>query len=195
MTDIFKILAAAVSIYSLLCTVRIILTWIPGAAYSGAGRFLSNLCDPFLNMFSRIRWLRFGALDFSPILALAVLTMLSYLFQNIAAGGRISLGGILALVIQLAWSVMSSLLMFLALIVVIRLIVFFSGADRNSPLWAQVDSSLNPLIYSMSKFLTGGKPVSFKNALILALIVVLIMRFGGSIVVGGLITMCRQIPL
>ncbi len=195
MVYLFRTLAGAISIYSLLCTVRIILTWIPGAAYSGFGRFLSSVCDPFLNMFSRIRWLRFGALDFSPILALAVLTMSSYLMQNLAAGGRISLAAILALVIQMAWSIVASLLLFLIIILVIRLIVHISGSDRNSLLWDQIDTSLNPLIHSITRLFSSGRPVAYKNALIISIVVTLILRFGGAIVVGGLIRMCSIIPI
>ena len=33
----------------IICFVRIMLSWFPGAQYSPVGRFLSSLCDPYLN--------------------------------------------------------------------------------------------------------------------------------------------------
>ena len=74
---IFSSLATVVSIYSSLCLVRIFLTWIPQANYSKFGQFMSAICDPYLNIFSRVRFLRIGMIDFSPILAFALLSALA----------------------------------------------------------------------------------------------------------------------
>lgn len=194
MTVVFQILTAALSIYSLLCVIRIFLTWIPGLSYSPFGRFLSSICDPFLNLFSGIRWLRFGAIDFSPIVALAVLSMASFVLENLSHGGQISFALILALIIQTAWSIFTAILLFLIIIVVIRLVVAWTGSDRNSSLWYQIDSSLSPFVYSITKLFSGGKPVAYKNALVLALVVLIVLRFGGGIAVGGLVNLCRLIP-
>ena len=193
MIYLFRTLAGAVSIYSLLCVVRIILTWIPGASYTGPGRFLSALCDPFLNAF-RFGWLRFGAIDFSPLFALAVLTAATILFQNLGNGAKITLAAILAMTITIAWSIISSILTFLLIILVVRLIVFLTGADRSSSLWSQIDASLNPLVYSITRFFSGSRPIAYKNALILAIVLTLIIRFGGVFAIGGLVAICSMIP-
>ncbi len=193
MLYVFRILAAAFSIYSLMCAARIVLTWIPGAAESGAGRFLCALCDPFLNLF-RAGWLRFGAFDFSPLLALSVLTMASYVMQNLSAGARLSFASLLALVIQMAWSVVGSIIVFLIIVLAVRLIVFLTGADRSSSVWPQIDVHLNPFVYSITKFFSGGRPIAYKNALILAIVVVLLLRVGCEIVMRGLLRLCALIP-
>ncbi len=194
MIFVFRILTAALSIYSLLCVIRIFLTWIPGLSYSPFGRFLSSICDPFLNLFSGIRWLRFGAIDFSPIVALAVLSMASFVLENLSHGGQISFALILALIIQTAWSIFTAILLFLIIIVAIRLIVVWTGGDRKSSIWYQIDSSLSPFVYSITKLFSGGKPVAYKNALTLALIVLIVLRFGGGIAINGLLKLCRLIP-
>ncbi|MBR5097189.1 MAG: YggT family protein, partial [Treponema sp.] len=186
-------LAGAISIYSLLCVVRIILTWIPGGSYTGVGRFLSAICDPFLNAF-RFGWLSFGAIDFSPLFALAVLTGLTILFQNLGDGARITLAAILVLVVEIAWSIIRSILTFLLIILVVRLIVFLTGADRSSSLWSQIDASLNPLVYSITRFFSGSRPIAYKNALILAIVLTLILRVGGVFAIGGLVAICKMIP-
>ena len=193
MTYAFLIVAAAISIYALLCVVRIILTWIPGGSYTGFGRFLSALCDPYLNLFRR-GWLRLGTIDFSPLVALAVLTLASILFQTLGDGTRVTLAAILILVIEIVWKVVASILLFLIVVLVIRLIVFLSRADRNSPLWAQIDASLNPLVYTITKFFTGNRLVAYKNALIFAIILLLVLRIGGVFAVGALLRICALIP-
>ncbi len=193
MTHAFLIVAAAISIYALLCTVRTILTWIPGASFTGFGRFLSAICDPYLNLFRR-GWLRLGAIDFSPLCALAVLTLASILFQTLGDGMRVTLAAILILVLEIVWKVLASILLFLIVVLVIRLVVFLSGADRNSSLWAQIDSSLNPLVYSITKFFTGNRPIAYKNALIFAIILLLIFRIAGIFIIRALLGICAMIP-
>ena len=190
----FKILAGAFTIYSLMCAARIVLTWIPGASVSAAGRFLAAACDPFLNFF-RVGWLRFGALDFSPLLALAILSTAAYVMQTLALGGRITAGVILALLIQVAWQVVGTILIFLAAVLGVRLVVFLTGADRGSTLWAQIDVSLNPLVYSITRFFSGGRPVAYKSALILSLVLTVLLRFVvGPILIGCLVRLCALIP-
>ena len=193
MTHVFLILAAAISIYALLCTVRIILTWIPGASYTGFGRFLSKFCDPYLKFFDR-GWLRLGPIDFSPLFALAVLTLASILFQTLAGGMRVTLAAILILVIEIVWKVFASILLFLIVVLAIRLVVFLSGADRNSSLWAQIDASLNPLVYSITRFFTGNRLVAYKNAMVFAIILLLVLRIGGVFAVNALLRICAMIP-
>ena len=61
-SSILSILAAAVSIYALLCFVRIILTWMPSLAYSRGARLLASVCDPFIDRFRHKKWLTLGSL-------------------------------------------------------------------------------------------------------------------------------------
>lgn len=193
MIYLFRVLAGFISIYSLMCVARIVLTWIPGACETGIGRFLVSVCDPYLRFFG-MPWLRFGVLDLSPLLALSVLSMAAFIFQNLGAGARITFSVILILVIKISWSIFSSILLFLILILAIRFVVFLSGADRSSSLWAQIDTSLNPLVYSMTRFFSGGRPVAYKNALILSIILTLLLRIGGHFIVAGIARVCAFIP-
>lgn len=189
----FRTLAGAISIYSLLCIVRIILTWIPGAVYTGPGRILCNICDPYLNFFRRA-WLRLGAIDFSPLFALAILTLAMMIFQFLGNGMKVTFAAILALVITLVWKALASILLFMIVILVIRLVVYLSGTDRNSSLWAQIDATLNPLVYLVTKFFRGNRPVAYKNALIFAIVQFLILRVGGIFIIRALLEICARIP-
>ena len=74
---ILGILSAAVTIYTMLCFLNIIISWFPGAKFTSIGRAISALTDPYMNFFSRSGWLTFGNIDFSPILSIGILSVIS----------------------------------------------------------------------------------------------------------------------
>lgn len=194
MLYLFSTLIILIYIYNLLCIIRVALTWIPGLSYSPFVRFLSAICDPFLNLFSRIRWLRFGAIDFSPLLAIAVLSMIASFCGTLAVGLPFSLATILAQIIRLVWTIISDIILFFMIIVAARLVVTLVGGDKNSSLWNQIDSSLSPLVYTITKPFSGGRPVAYRNALVFVLVLLIALNFGGRIAVSWLIDMCHRIP-
>ena len=130
MNVIFGIIATVLTIYSLLCFFRIILTWIPEMSYSKAAQFLAGICDPYMNIFRGIKWLRMGSFDFSPALGLCLLGAFSSLFKMLSNGGMISIGMIIAMGIQIISSIISSLLTFIIIVFAVRLLVIL--IDRKS---------------------------------------------------------------
>ena len=64
------------SIYNLVITARILLSWFPQAASIGALQPVYAITDPYLNLFRNIIPPLFG-LDFSPILAFLLLNVLT----------------------------------------------------------------------------------------------------------------------
>ena len=196
MSSIFSLLASVVSLYTLLCFIRIILTWIPNASYSSFGRFLSSLCDPYLNLFRGIRWLQFSMLDFSSMLALFVLFGLSALFNHRATEQSLRLGFLIAKILLLLWQLVSSIMTVVIILLAIRLFVLLTNRDsyQYGSLWSQVDASINPLIFKMSSAFSGGKPVSFKKALIISIITLIFISFAGSYVVSILANALHALP-
>jgi YggT family protein len=76
-------------VYLVLIFIRIILSWIPRIPYNrwlSAGlKFVSDVTDPYLNLFRRILppvRMGPGALDLSPIVATFVLIIVSSLVSN-----------------------------------------------------------------------------------------------------------------
>ena len=125
-STILGILSAIINIYTILCVISIILTWFPGAKFTAFGKFLSSICDPYLNLFSKSGKLRIGNIDFSPILAIGILSLLTTILSRITLTGRIFFGGILAAIVSLFWNLGSSLLGILTLIILIRWIVLLA---------------------------------------------------------------------
>ena len=201
MTGIFQILATAVNIYAFVCLIRIFLTWFPRANYSTAGRFLSSLCDPYLNLFRRIRFLNFRGLDFSPALALCVLYALSGILATLSRGQNITVGYLLAVVVSLIWSIISSVSKFFIVLLIIRLVaigIMRLMARKNryrsySPFWDQVDSVISPFSYKVSGIFTK-KFIPFTTSLIIATVFSILAVKLGDFVILMLCNLLLHLP-
>lgn len=192
---VFTIAAGIISIYTLLCFIRIMLTWFPSMTYNKFTLFLSRICDPYLNLFRRITFLRLGYVDFSPAVAVALLVAASSLLNNIAMQNRIAIGGILAAVVGTAWSIVSSILGLLAILVAIRLIVLLLSKNSTSSIWQTLDSTLNPMIYRISKvFVSQNKFVSQKTALIIAIAVLILCQIVGGLLISIITNLLLSLP-
>lgn len=153
---IFRILSGAVSLYVLACLVRILLTWIPNLNNSKLGRIMSDICDPYLNMFRNIRFLRIGPIDFSPILAIGILLLIPSILNQIVVFGTIKIGYILAAILTGAWSIFVSILTFFNIIVAIRFVVALLKKDYSSSIWQTLDQLIFPIQNKV-------QPLFFKN--------------------------------
>jgi len=194
--NIFSILASVVSIYTILCFVRVMLTWFPGAEYSKFGQVLSQMCDPYLNLFRRFRFLRFSSFDFTPAIALCVLMALQAFLQSLATGSGFRLSNILAMLVMLAGNILTSILSFLVLIFVVRLIAYLIVGDGNSSytIWTAVDRTISPLIFRIAGIFFKNQSISFVKALIVSIITTLVFSVLISYAVRTLGTLISMIP-
>ena len=191
---IFSLLAAAISLYTMLCFVRIILTWIPSLNYSKFGHFMATLCDPYMNYFRRFRFLRFGNLDFSPVLSLGLLVAVSNIFSNIARTGRLGVGYILASTVSMAWSIVASLIGFLLILLIIRLVALFLGKGGGS-FWYSLDGTLNPVVYKIAGIFRGRNTfMTQKTAYIITIVALFVVRFLGSILFSIIVRLLTGLP-
>lgn len=187
---IFRLLSSVIQVYSWLCFVRIVLTWIPGASYSAAGRYLAAICDPFLNVFRGIRWMQIGGLDFSPAVAIGLLYALRSVLNSILLTGRLYIGGIIATIIGMFYSIVSSLITFLLLLLAIRLIAILlqrRGSYTNS-FWAQMDYALEPLVDKLSSSFIRNpfQRPSYKTRILLAIAILAALHLTLCIVTVGI---------
>lgn len=193
---ILKILSAAIVIFTILCVVNIILSWVPGAKFTTFGRFISKICDPYLNFFSKNGRFVFGNVDFSPILSIGILSLVSSILSGINNTGRIFFGGILATIISMLWSICSSLLSLLFLLVLIRWIVLLANHGQTSfnSAWNQFDSLINKFSYKIAKTFVK-KTVSYQTTLLINWITFLVVLILGNILINGfLVNLCYRIP-
>lgn len=190
---IFSVLSAAVTIYTILCVIDIFLTWIPGAKFTRFGRFMDSICEPYLNLFSKISFLHVGNIDFSPIVAIGILSLLSSILGGITRTGRLYLGGILGTIIQMLWSICSTLLVLFFLLTLIRWIILTANKTSYSSSWQQLDYLLEKIAYKISKPFSKGN-LSYKQALLVSWIGMLVILIAGYIITGILTNLCGRIP-
>ncbi len=179
-SSIFTTLGFIVKIYSYLCIAYILLSWINPMG----GGFLDEICGPFLNWFRRFKFTQIGMLDFSPILALAVLSLLAQVFFQISATHTFSLFGILFAIIRIIWSFFAFILNFMIIILIIRLILDFSSTYRNGNFTAMLDRFLSPIFVKVHRLL-GGQFMSLRKQIVICLIFVILVRILLGALVGS----------
>lgn len=140
-----RFLATAISVYTLLIWVRIMLTWIqiPGTYFESSPllRFLASLVDPFLDMFRGIRWMRTRFIDFSPVMALMVLSIFQSIFTLFGVYGTITPQMVASLVVQALWNyILSPLCWFSMVLVGLELIMTYGRPGARSPFALVIDS-------------------------------------------------------
>lgn len=198
MNVIFGIIATVLTIYSLLCFFRIILTWIPEMSYSKAAQFLAGICDPYMNIFRGIKWLKMGSFDFSPALGLCLLGAFSSLFKMLSNGGMISIGMIIAMGIQIISSIISSLLTFIIIVFAVRLLVILMNRNNYNPssfMLNQLDSSISPLVYRIAKTFTAGRNLTYKTALIVSIVSLVAANIIFTFISNILINIVANLPV
>lgn len=190
-----KIVSSLVSLYMILCIVRIFFSWIPSLTDTKWGRLIAGLTDPYLNLFRGFSLFRTPAIDFSPIVALAVLSVLNNLFMTLSYAVRITLGFILSLLLDAAWSAISFLLGFFLVISLIRIIGFLARIAVLHPLWQILDGIINPLLFRINKIIYRGRAVQYLQGLITGFVAVLVVRALGGLLVRLLTSLLMSLPI
>ena len=183
-----------INAYLFLCFIRILLSWVPSAAYSSFGKVLSSICDPYLNWFRRFKFTRVGMVDFSPILSLGILSIAAQLITSLLMTGTISFWGLCASVIQLIWSFIGFILNLLIIFLIIRLVYDFFGSSSGSPFWYNLDRFLSPVIAKVTVFFSW-KPLQYRTRLILTIILILLLRIALGLFVGSLLFQFKVIKI
>ncbi len=81
MQTVVNVIVALINFYSILIVVYVLMSWIPrGAAriVEDIRSVLASVCEPYLGLFRRIIP-PLGMVDFSPIVAILVLELISWL--------------------------------------------------------------------------------------------------------------------
>ena len=181
MRPLMNFLSVIVSIYMMIIFVRIILTWFSWLGNSGFLDILARITDPYLNWFRRFSFLRVGFLDLSPIVALGVLSLVNRIFSTLAYYGTITIGIVLAMILQALWGAVSFFLGFLIVVLVLRLIAHFARQNLYNPFWRIVDTISRPVLFRINRILFRNRIVNFGTGIVLStagmVILYLILRF------------------
>lgn len=192
---ILNVLSGVISVYTTICFIYILMSWIPGLRYTGFGKFIASVVEPYMNIFSRWKFTHIGRVDFSPIISIGLLTLVSSILGRITVTGRLYFGAILATIIYTIWDIFASLIGIFTLLVFVRWIVLLvkkGRVDYNSG-WYQIDSAIQGFCYKISGALIK-KPISYTKSLGITWITFAIVDAAGSILVRFLVLLCNKIP-
>ncbi|GHV84622.1 hypothetical protein AGMMS50230_02300 [Spirochaetia bacterium] len=173
MAYIMQLLSGIISIYILLVFIRLLLTWFPGADFGRPYAFLCAISDPYLNWFRRFRIK--GPIDFSPLIALAVLSLIRGIFSAWGNMGRISIAAVLGMILAALWSIISWVLGFFVVILIIRMIAYLSNANIYSPFWRFVDFIAQPVLYRISRFFFPRRIVNYLFRIFFSIVILLLL--------------------
>lgn len=193
---ILSIISAVLYVYTLVCLASVIMTWLPGVKFTKVGKFVSKISDPYMNIFSRKGWFRLGYVDFSPIVSIGLLTLVSTILANIQKTGKIYIGGILSTIIGSIWGIAQSLIGLLFLFIFIRWIALLvsHGVTPYDSIWTKFDQALNGIVYKICGTFYK-KPINYQNALLVSWIVVLSIDIIGWIAISVLIMFIEKMPV
>lgn len=192
---IARVLSAIVSIYSILCFLRILVSWVPTFDLGRPGELLCAATDPFLDFFSRYIPLHTGDFDFSPILALAALSVLNNILTALAFSGTISLGYILGMLLSAAWSAVAFFISFLAVSALVRIIAYAARLNSMHPLWMVLDSMLNPVLFRINRLIYRNRIVNYLQSLVTGFAVLILLRVAGEEIVRLFVRLLDALPI
>ncbi len=189
-----RLMGAVVTIYMILCSVRIFLTWAPNLDQGRLSPILGSIVDPYLKYFSRFPGLRTGRFDFSPIVALSILSVANNLFATLAYTGRISVGIVLSFVINAAWSALSFLLSFVSAGILIRIIIFFTRWNSLHPISLILDAMLNPVLHRINAVIYRGRIIDYMQGLLTGFIVLVVLKAACGAFIGLIVRLAQALP-
>ena len=191
---IMTFISTLISIYMLIIFIRIVMSWFSGGYYGRAMDLLRAITDPYLNIFRGSKWTRIGHMDFSPVVAIIALSILSNLASRIALAGTISVGIVLAMVLQALASAISFFIVLFLILGAIRLVSTFLNVNTTGRFWMALDEILQPLAARITDRFTGGREITYRNALLIFGAVMILVLFLGNLGVDVLSDGLRRLP-
>ncbi len=195
MATLFSLISFVLLVYTILCCINVLLSWFPGAKFTKFGKAVCSITDPYMNFFSKKGLFRIGYFDFSPVISIGILVLLSSIIGGIVTTGRIFFGGILSTIISMIWSLASSLLGILFLLVLIRWIFLKVNKNQTSStsIWYSIDGFLQNLASKISSTF-NKKSISYDKQLLITWIVLLAFLLIGTLLFSQLAQLCLRIP-
>ena len=162
---VMRLVGTAISIYMVVILVRIVMTWFPGAVYGRVFDTLRRITDPYLDLFRGAKFLRVGYVDFSPLAAIIVLSVLNNVATTIGYTGAVTLGFVLATTLSAVASAVSFFLVLFLILTGVRIVGTFVTGDSFDRLWTTLDRLLEPMSFRLSRAIIRSQELSYRMAL------------------------------
>ena len=173
----------------------IVLGWFAPRSSGRAGEWLRIVTDPYLAFFGRIRSLKRGFFDFTPIAAVLTLVVALDLVNELIYYGRLTLGFFLASVVSAAWSGTRFLVLLFLIVGVLRTIPIVFRATAGSTIWRVVDLIVQPVVALVMRRFRLGRRSGYTQHLLLTIGLLFTAWILGELLVRQLIRLFLMLPL
>jgi len=180
--------------YLFLLSMRIVLSWFSGTSMGRPWELLKRATDPWLGLFYRLRFLRRGSVDFTPVVAVLTLVVILNLVNEVIRGGRLSVGLVASAVLLAAWSGLSFLLLLFLVVGVLRAIPLVFRALPGATLWKTLDLLFQPLVAWVTRFFRLEGRANWAQRLLLTLGLLLVAWLLGRIAILRLAALLARLP-
>jgi YggT family protein len=192
---VLTVINALLLVYLFLLSLRVILGWFSVAGYGKAWDLLCGITDPYLELFRRMRFLKRGIFDFTPVAAVLVLVVAMDIVSALLYSGRVTLGFFLASLLSAAWSGARFLILLFLVVGVLRLLpVFFRGLP-GSTMWKVADLILQPAVLLVTRLLKPGPRSSQIQYLLLTVGFLFVAWLLGELAVNQMVALLRELPI
>jgi YggT family protein len=191
--SIWRFLTGVIYVYMILLVLRILLSWIRGAVYGKPWELLVRVTDPYLSLFSRIRFLRQGTFDFTPIAAILTLVVALNVIQSIQRFGTITVGRFLGIVTGAVWSGFAFLLVLFLILAIVRAIVLAVRPGQESQITSAVGMMVEPVVSLVRR--NFARPMTDRQYLYLTIAFLFVVRLLGGYLIGFLIGFFYTLPI
>ncbi|MEM5948589.1 YggT family protein [Spirochaetia bacterium 38H-sp] len=191
---IMLFMSSLITVYMLAIVLRIFLSWFSMTRGYPDNNFISKITDPYINIFKRISFLRTSMMDFSPVAAILVLSVLNTIFVRLTEGQDVSFSLVLGIIVLSIWSVALFFVIFIIILIVIRIISVFFHVSSVHPVWYTIDNILSPMTYRLTRLIFKNRLIPYPAALallgtILTISAILANKLVEDFIVGKLIAL------
>ncbi|MCK5005773.1 MAG: YggT family protein [Spirochaetales bacterium] len=179
----------------ILLVLRILLSWIRGAVYGKPWELLVRVTDPYLSLFSRIRFLRQGMFDFTPIAAILTLVVALNVIQSIQRFGTITVGRFLGIVTGAVWSGLAFLLVLVLILAIVRAVVLAVRPGQETQITSAVGMMVEPVVSLVRRIVSARSPLTDRQYLYLTIAFLFIVRILGGYLIGLLVRFFYTLPI
>lgn len=190
-----SVLNAVLIAYLFLLTMRIVLGWFAPRALGRPWDILRAITDPFLGLFSRVRFLHGAMFDFSPVAAVLILVVALDLVNQLLYWGRITLGFFLASVLSAGWMGARFILLLFLILGIIRAIPYFVRTSSGAQVWRVVDMIVKPVVDFVTRLFRFGARSGFRQHLLFTLGVLFVVWVVGEILVRSIGDLFQKLPI
>ncbi len=193
--SIWRFLTGVIYVYMILLVLRILLSWIRGAVHGKPWELLVRVTDPYLSLFSRIRFLRQGLFDFTPIAAILTLVVALNVIQSIQRFGTITVGRFLGIVTGAVWSGLAFLLVLVLILAIVRAVVLAVRPGQETQITSAVGMMVEPVVSLVRRIVSARSPLTDRQYLYLTIAFLFIVRILGGYLIGLLVRFFYTLPI